>query len=111
MVRFFCLKCSTLAQTNVFIPYALGLTLNFIITMKKLFSVFTALLLIVSLNAGAQEATKAKKETVKKEQSVKTNSSSAGKVKKDGTPDKRYKENKKLKKDGTPDKRYKENKK
>lgn len=31
------------------------------------------------------------------------------KLKKDGTPDKRYKENKKLKKDGTPDKRYKEN--
>ncbi|MBB4806643.1 ribosomal protein S13 [Chryseobacterium defluvii] len=34
----------------------------------------------------------------------------AAKLKKDGTPDKRYKENKKLKKDGTPDKRYKENK-
>lgn len=32
------------------------------------------------------------------------------KLKKDGTPDKRYKENQKLKKDGTPDKRYKENK-
>ena len=32
------------------------------------------------------------------------------KMKKDGTPDKRYKENKKLKKDGTPDKRYKVNK-
>ena len=36
-------------------------------------------------------------------------------LKKDGTPDKRFKENKKakgpLKKDGTPDKRYKENKK
>ena len=33
-------------------------------------------------------------------------------LKKDGTPDKRYKENKNqhLKKDGTPDKRYKENK-
>ena len=31
-------------------------------------------------------------------------------LKKDGTPDKRYKENKKLKKDGTPDKRYKVNK-
>jgi hypothetical protein len=31
-------------------------------------------------------------------------------MKKDGTPDKRYKENQKLKKDGTPDKRYKENK-
>ena len=33
-------------------------------------------------------------------------------LKKDGTPDKRYKENKQhLKKDGTPDMRYKENKK
>jgi hypothetical protein len=32
------------------------------------------------------------------------------KTKKDGTPDRRYKENQKLKKDGTPDKRYKENK-
>ncbi|HRG58851.1 MAG TPA: hypothetical protein PK323_07805 [Bacteroidia bacterium] len=31
-------------------------------------------------------------------------------LKKDGTPDRRYKENQKLKKDGTPDKRYKENK-
>ena len=31
-------------------------------------------------------------------------------LKKDGTPDKRYKENQNLKKDGTPDKRYKENK-
>ncbi|WP_343611739.1 hypothetical protein [Chryseobacterium oranimense] len=34
----------------------------------------------------------------------------AAKMKKDGTPDKRYKENKHLKKDGTPDKRYKVNK-
>ena len=32
------------------------------------------------------------------------------KLKKDGTVDKRYKENKHLKKDGTPDKRYKANK-
>lgn len=32
-------------------------------------------------------------------------------LKKDGTADKRYKENKHLKKDGTLDKRYKENKK
>lgn len=31
-------------------------------------------------------------------------------VKKDGTPDKRYKQNKHLKKDGTPDKRFKDNK-
>lgn len=34
----------------------------------------------------------------------------ATKLKADGTPDKRYSENKKLKKDGTPDKRYSENK-
>ncbi|MCJ7934293.1 MAG: hypothetical protein MUW56_11805 [Chryseobacterium sp.] len=34
----------------------------------------------------------------------------AVKLKKDGTPDKRYKDSKHLKKDGTPDKRYKENK-
>jgi hypothetical protein len=34
----------------------------------------------------------------------------AAKMKKDGTPDKRYKDNKNLKKDGTPDKRYKANK-
>lgn len=32
------------------------------------------------------------------------------KMKKDGTPDKRYKAAKTLKKDGTPDKRYKANK-
>ncbi|UZT96633.1 hypothetical protein ODZ84_15565 [Chryseobacterium fluminis] len=32
------------------------------------------------------------------------------KMKKDGTPDKRYKDNKNLKKDGTPDRRYKANK-
>lgn len=32
------------------------------------------------------------------------------KMKKDGTPDKRYKAAKTLKKDGTPDKRYKVNK-
>lgn len=34
-------------------------------------------------------------------------SNSAVKLKKDGTPDKRYKANEHLKKDGTPDKRYK----
>ena len=32
------------------------------------------------------------------------------KLKKDGTPDKHYKQNQHLKKDGTPDKRYKQNK-
>lgn len=36
-----------------------------------------------------------------------TNKNSAIKMKKDGTPDKRYKANEHLKKDGTPDKRFK----
>ena len=38
---------------------------------------------------------------------TKAKTKSAVKMKKDGTPDKRYKANKRLKKDGTPDKRYK----
>ena len=43
---------------------------------------------------------------------VSVNSQNSGvKLKKDGTPDKRYKKAKHLKKDGTLDKRYKENKK
>lgn len=39
-----------------------------------------------------------------------TSTSKEVKLKKDGTPDKRFKQNKKLKRDGTPDRRYKENK-
>ena len=39
-----------------------------------------------------------------------TSKNSAVKMKKDGTPDKRYKSKQVLKKDGTPDKRFKANK-
>lgn len=39
-----------------------------------------------------------------------TTAPTAVKMKKDGTPDKRYKDSQHLKKDGTPDKRYKANK-
>ncbi|MCL1663612.1 hypothetical protein M2T78_05065 [Elizabethkingia ursingii] len=43
---------------------------------------------------------------------VKSTTTTQGvKLKKDGTPDKRYKSSQHLKKDGTPDMRYKENKK
>jgi colicin import membrane protein len=47
----------------------------------------------------------------KTEKTVKTEKKTTVKLKKDGTPDKRYKTETKvvLKKDGTPDKRYKEN--
>jgi hypothetical protein len=69
-----------------------------------------------TLTASAQQAPKktdkAAKETkapAAKKEEAKTP------LKKDGTPDKRFKENKEakgpLKKDGTPDKRFKENKK
>jgi hypothetical protein len=41
---------------------------------------------------------------------VQTPKTTAAPLKKDGTPDKRYKQNKHLKKDGTPDKRFKQHK-
>lgn len=90
--------------------------------MKKLFS---ALSLVLAFGfAIAQQETPAratkmppakvqKIETAKKEaatkpaMAMKPANSSAVKMKKDGTPDRRYKENQHLKKDGTPDKRYK----
>ncbi len=46
------------------------------------------------------------KAVVKSEMKTTTTNSSV-RMKKDGTPDKRYKANQKLKKDGTPDRRYK----
>ena len=77
----------------------------------------TLLLLVFSFSLGTSQnkATQnqgVKKETKKKHHSKQKNSTtySSQKLKKDGTPDRRYKANKKLKKDGTPDKRYKENK-
>lgn len=80
--------------------------------MKRITSLLMALMLIVSLNAGAQQTKAAPKAADKKE--VKAASTPAteskGPTKKDGTPDKRYNSNKKLKKDGTPDKRYNVNK-
>lgn len=64
--------------------------------------------------ATAQQAVPAAKSTAQKTtKSVKTLKPAAKpavKLKKDGTPDKRYKANQKLKKDGTPDRRYKANK-
>lgn len=59
-----------------------------------------------------QEKEKMKAENQKMRSEAKNNQPSTGavKTKADGTPDRRYKENKKLKADGTPDKRYKENK-
>jgi hypothetical protein len=83
--------------------------------MKKFSSLLLALMLMVSgisfgqatKAAGAKVVTPAKQTKEVKKETPKTTSSAT--LKKDGTPDKRYKTNKKLKKDGTPDKRYKEN--
>ncbi len=77
--------------------------------MKKLF--LLCFLLVFIANASAQEtkATKAKAKT-EKTTTVKTTKAkvTTPKIKKDGTPDKRFKDaDSKLKKDGTVDKRYK----
>lgn len=80
--------------------------------MKSLSSLLMALMLVISLNAGAQQTKTAAKPADKKEVKAAPAPAKAtpGPVKKDGTPDKRYNANKKLKKDGTPDKRYNVNK-
>jgi hypothetical protein len=73
--------------------------------MKKLFSVLTGILLMGSVAFGqtTTATSKAKTET-------RTTTTAMPHLKKDGTPDKRYKDNSpKLKKDGTPDMRYKAN--
>jgi hypothetical protein len=57
--------------------------------------------------APMQQAGKEKPVT---KESSKEESGNDRKMKKDGTPDKRFKENKKLRKDGKPDLRYKQNK-
>lgn len=64
--------------------------------MKKLLLLVAALIVLGMAPIQAQPA--------------KQTTTTTTKTKKDGTPDKRYKENKKIKKDGTPDKRYKSNK-
>ena len=76
--------------------------------MKK---ILAAMIFLVGFtSSSAQQVTP--HTTAKKTQTVKKTVSSTPmvKLKKDGTPDKRYKANQKLKKDGTPDKRYKGNK-
>lgn len=84
--------------------------------MKKILFMLVAVLTLAATQVGAQE--KAGKTKVDKSKSE--SKAEGGKLKKDGTPDMRYKDNKAakeepkpsgpLKKDGTPDKRYKANK-
>jgi len=75
--------------------------------MKKLLSMVAIALMVISTSLVNAQSTVTRKTT--------TESTSSVHLKKDGTPDKRFKENKTtttvhLKKDGTPDKRFKENK-
>ncbi|CAG5018095.1 hypothetical protein DYBT9275_05925 [Dyadobacter sp. CECT 9275] len=78
--------------------------------MKNLKTLVLAWLLAVSGSVFAQNAQPATAPAKKQTKTEKTQAPAGTKLKKDGTPDKRYAENKKLKKDGTPDKRYKEHK-
>ncbi|WPQ64376.1 hypothetical protein SIO70_05785 [Chitinophaga sancti] len=80
--------------------------------MKKFLTGVFALLLGASIAFAQTPAAQQKQDKPKTEAKQ-----DAQKMKKDGTPDKRYKENKETKtasgpkkKDGTPDKRFKENK-
>jgi hypothetical protein len=90
--------------------------------MKRALTSAIALLFCICLSAAqAQTTTPPAKKPLKKSVQAKpptpAKATVAGPVKKDGTPDKRYKANKTpaktagpLKKDGTPDMRYKANK-
>lgn len=93
--------------------------------MKKLFFVFLSIMMLGAGYTNAQsKASKVKVEKdITKPQDAKADpvkQTEGAKLKKDGTPDMRYKENKAAKeepkpagptkKDGTPDKRYKANK-
>lgn len=53
-----------------------------------------------------KKVTETKSETTQKKQEIKKSVPSNVVLKKDGTPDKRFKQAEHLKKDGTPDKRY-----
>jgi biopolymer transport protein ExbD len=81
--------------------------------MKNLKALILLAFLTLTVPAIAQ-TTPAKpgttKTTVATKQTGKDKTTITVKTKADGTPDKRYAENKKLKADGTPDKRYSENK-
>ncbi|MCE7063983.1 hypothetical protein [Dyadobacter sp. CY326] len=81
--------------------------------MKNLKALILVAFMAVTAPVFAQTATPAKPGTTKTTVSTKQtgNDKTTIKVKADGTPDKRYAENKKLKADGTPDKRYSDNKK
>ncbi|WP_118976299.1 hypothetical protein [Taibaiella koreensis] len=79
--------------------------------MKKISALLLALMLMVSGVTFAQDKTAPKTKPAATQTSKPADKAAPGDhTKKDGTPDKRYKENKKMKKDGTPDMRYKENK-
>ena len=87
--------------------------------MKKIVSLFACVAFafssVLGMAQGDKKPAAAKTET--KQETPAKKEEGGQKLKKDGTPDMRYKENKEAakkpvhtKKDGTPDKRYKENK-
>lgn len=89
--------------------------------MKKILFLMVAIVAFTSATMAQGTATKSSKAKVTQNEATTVTQKPAGaesaKLKKDGTPDKRFKENKNTpapagptKKDGTPDKRYKANK-
>lgn len=85
--------------------------------MKNILVILLSLVIFGSSSSFAQSSNvkQAKKSDLQKpgkeQTAVQTEQPKKAKLKADGTPDMRYKENKpKMKKDGTPDMRYKANK-
>ena len=86
--------------------------------MKKIILLVFSIFMLGNMVIAQDSKSKVSQKKVNKTPEQTATPAAAGKLKKDGTPDKRYKENKKeeaapvgpTKKDGTPDKRYKENK-
>jgi|GEM_PF-884757 len=92
------------------------LALGKLYKMKKIFILIT---IVMALTSATFAQSKKKGTEAPKQTTGTTKTDDSRKMKKDGTPDKRYKENKEatknvpsgpVRKDGQPDKRYKANK-
>ena len=86
--------------------------------MKKIVTLLACVAFVFNSLLGFAQEDKKSKKTETKQETPSKKEEGGQKLKKDGTPDMRYKENKEAakktgptKKDGTPDMRYKENKK
>ena len=72
-------------------------------------NILAAMIFLIGFTFANAQQVSPKAKSQKSQTVKKAPVTSTVKLKKDGTPDKRYKANQKLKKDGTPDRRFKSN--